>query len=82
MDQRSYRLSNRILNNTLGTPALEITLMGPKLQFEERALIAITGADMNPVLDGIAINMNQAVLGILFVLRACAVGTSCFEKRG
>jgi biotin-dependent carboxylase-like uncharacterized protein len=61
MDQRSAQLANLLTNNEEDTPVIEITMMGPQLQFTESAIIALTGANLSPNLDGSAIGMNQSV---------------------
>ncbi len=52
MDSRSHRLANRIVGNPEDAAALELTVSGPVLRFHRDALIAVTGADMAPKLDG------------------------------
>ncbi|SHG90703.1 urea carboxylase precursor [Kaistia soli DSM 19436] len=52
MDSRSHRLANRIVGNAEDAAALELTVSGPMLRFHRDAVIAITGADMAPKLDG------------------------------
>jgi len=51
MDPLSFRLSNRLVGNDDWAPALEITLLGPALQFERDAVIAIAGADLGASVD-------------------------------
>ncbi|HWJ72959.1 MAG TPA: urea carboxylase [Kaistia sp.] len=55
MDSRSHRLANRIVGNAEDAAALELTVSGPMLRFHRDAVIAITGADMAPKLDGVPI---------------------------
>ena len=43
-DSLSFRIANLLVGNDANTPAFEITLLGPTLQFEARALIAISGS--------------------------------------
>jgi urea carboxylase len=52
MDDRSFRLGNRVLGNPEGTPGLECTLQGPALRFTAGATICVTGADAPVTLDG------------------------------
>lgn len=52
MDDKSFRLANRLLGNAEGTAALECTLTGPTLRFNADATIALTGAVMAATLDG------------------------------
>ncbi len=55
MDSRSFRLANRICGNPEGAPALEITVMGPTLQFSAATTIVLGGADFASTLDGLAV---------------------------
>lgn len=48
MDTVALRIGNILLGNKEGEAALEITLSGPEIYFEEDLLIAITGADLSP----------------------------------
>jgi antagonist of KipI len=43
-DSLSFRIANLLLGNKSNTPAFEITLLGPTLEFESAALIAICGS--------------------------------------
>ena len=52
MDHLSFRLANRIVNNPEGAAALELTVTGPALKFNTDAVIALTGAAMDALLDG------------------------------
>jgi biotin-dependent carboxylase-like uncharacterized protein len=44
MDWPAWRLANALVGNTSGEAALEFTLTGPTLRFEQAAVIALTGA--------------------------------------
>jgi len=46
MDARAALLANTLLGNTADAAVLEITMSGPKLQFEVNTAIAITGANI------------------------------------
>jgi len=52
MDSWSFRLANVLVGNEPGTAALECQFMGPTLKFNGDRVIAITGADMSPKIDG------------------------------
>ena len=52
MDSWSFRLANVLVKNEPGTAALECQFMGPTLKFNSDRVIAITGADMSPKIDG------------------------------
>ena len=52
MDVYSLRLANILVGNDENEAALEITLMGPVIEFTEDALIAVTGGDFTPTING------------------------------
>jgi urea carboxylase len=55
MDDRAFRLGNRVLGNPEGTPGLECTLQGPALRFSAPATVCVTGADAPVTLDGVPV---------------------------
>lgn len=63
MDQGSYDLANRLLNNECNAAMLECTIIGPCIEFLKDVYFTITGANSNPILDGIQIKMNIPILG-------------------
>ncbi len=56
MDKESLILGNRLVGNPPGTAALEITLGEARLRFSSRVWIAVTGADLEPRLNGLRIS--------------------------
>jgi antagonist of KipI len=52
MDVFALRVANLLVGNEEGAAALEVTLMGPELQFQENQLISICGACLSPMIDG------------------------------
>jgi biotin-dependent carboxylase-like uncharacterized protein len=52
MDVFSYQVGNYLVGNEEGAAGLEITYLGPELEFGEAAVIAITGAEMPPKING------------------------------
>jgi biotin-dependent carboxylase-like uncharacterized protein len=52
MDKSSYRMANLLVGNPDGLAALEITYMGPELEFGQDTVIAVTGGEMGPKLNG------------------------------
>ena len=52
MNQFSYHVGNYLVGNEDGEAGLEITYWGPELEFTEDAVIAITGAEMPPKING------------------------------
>ena len=67
MDRRSHRLANALVGNAPGAAALEATLLGPELRFEQPLRVAITGADLGASVDGTAIAVDS--------MHACAAGS-------
>jgi urea carboxylase len=60
-DHYSFRLGNRLLDNDEGAAALEITLNGPTLRFNNDTQILLCGADMDAQLDHEAIGFWQVI---------------------
>jgi antagonist of KipI len=72
MDPVALALANALVGNEVGEAALEITVIGPELSFEEDALVALCGAEFKgafphnrPVLAraGTRFNVGRAVRG-------------------
>lgn len=61
MDVFSLELANLLVGNDPGDACLEATISGPDLEFTGTTWVAITGADMDPHLNGQGIPMNTAV---------------------
>jgi antagonist of KipI len=57
MDPLSHRAANRAVGNDRHAAALEITLIGPHIAFEEEAVVAVGGADFALMLDGAPVPM-------------------------
>ncbi|HMI92214.1 MAG TPA: urea carboxylase [Polyangiales bacterium] len=52
VDDLALRIANRLVGNPEDAPGLELALVGPRLRFNARCMIALCGADMTPTLDG------------------------------
>lgn len=61
MDKNAASFANAIIANAKDLPVLEITMMGPKLQFDCNTLICISGADMSPKLNSISLSINKVI---------------------
>ncbi len=61
MDSWSLRLANVLVGNAPGDAGLECQYMGPTLEFERDGIIAITGGDMQPKLDGEPLPLWESV---------------------
>ena len=62
-DLFSYKLANFLLGQLPNAAVLECTLTGPRLRFLRNMQIMITGADMQPEVNGSAIDMFAPALG-------------------
>jgi biotin-dependent carboxylase-like uncharacterized protein len=52
MDDFSFRVANLLVGNEENAAVLEATYLGPRLRFGEERIVAVTGADMPPTVDG------------------------------
>ena len=62
MDSWSFRLANLLVGNSSGDAGIECQFIGPELRFLEDCVIAITGADMQPKIDGKPCVMWESIL--------------------
>lgn len=62
MDSNSLRIANLLVGNSEGEGAIEVTLFGTSLLFESDELIAITGGNLQPTIDGKEVPMWQPIL--------------------
>jgi antagonist of KipI len=58
MDTYSHRLANLLVGNDSSAAGLEITLIGPELEFESETTLAVCGADFDVTSDGQAMPMG------------------------
>jgi antagonist of KipI len=52
MDRLALRVGNMLVGNDEGAAALEASLIGPAIAFEQPALMALTGADLDASING------------------------------
>ena len=62
MDPRAFHIANLLVGNKKTEGALEMTFIGPTLTFTSDNIIAVTGGDLTPMLDGQPFPMYKAVL--------------------
>ena len=60
-DGLSLRIANLLVGNAESAPALEMTLLGATLEFDEPAIIAVCGANCEGMMNGAAIGNNTPV---------------------
>jgi antagonist of KipI len=61
MDAKAMHIGNILVDNEIGESCLETTIMGPTICFEENAVVAITGADCAPTINGKNVSMYRAL---------------------
>ena len=61
MDRNSAALANQILGNQEAAAVIEMTMTGATLKFYNDTYVCITGADMSPKLNDVAIQRNKLI---------------------
>ena len=61
MDVRSFKIANLLLDNPENEAVLEFTLIGPVLEFTSATIVAITGGDFQPSINGEPVPMYTAL---------------------
>lgn len=61
LDQKSASIANLLVGNPEQAPVLEITMMGPTIQFERAGWIAITGANLSATINGTLCHQYQTL---------------------
>lgn len=62
MDTVAHRLANALVGNADEEATLEVTVLGPELQFDAACLIALCGAHFDASIDGAAVPHDRPVL--------------------
>ncbi|MFT7606410.1 MAG: antagonist of KipI [Saprospiraceae bacterium] len=62
MDRSSAQMANLLVGNKKNSSLIEMTSIGGKFQCAEQAIIAITGANMSPKINGQEVKMNKTIL--------------------
>ncbi len=52
VDREAFVLGNRLVGNPDGAAGLECTLIGPRIEFSDARMVAVTGADMAAAVNG------------------------------
>src|ERR1700680_2454017 len=77
MDPYSHRLANVLVGNESDAAALEVTLVGPELEFDDERIAAVTGADFDVTVDGRSTPVNTS-----FAVPAASVLRFGARRRG
>ncbi len=81
MDSYSLRLANMLVGNDENEAALEITLLGPTIEFTADTLIAVTGGDFKPIIDGMPVPYMRPVAvkaGAVMKFSNCHLGCRAY----
>jgi antagonist of KipI len=55
MDPVSHRVANALVGNDPGSATLEVTLIGPEIEFQDARAVAVAGAEFELLLDGLPV---------------------------
>ncbi|PTM57526.1 biotin-dependent carboxyltransferase family protein [Desmospora activa] len=61
VDQFAYAVGNMLVGNEAGAASLEMTYMGPELQFQQDGVITLTGGYIPPKINGVEVPMWKAI---------------------
>ena len=61
MDRRSFKIANMLLDNHENEAVIEFTMLGPTLKFTSATIIAITGGNFEPSVNGKPVPMYTAI---------------------
>ena len=81
MDPLAHRIANILVGNKENAAALEVTLSGPVIAFNENALISICGGDLSPAIDGKAIQLWRTTFvekGSVLSIGSCKHGCRAY----
>lgn len=81
MDVRSFKIANLLLDNPENEAELEITLIGPTLQFTSATIIAITGGNFDPEINGEPAPMYTAIYvekNDILRFKSARTGSRCY----
>ncbi len=81
MDVRSFKIANLLIDNPENEACLEITLIGPTLEFTSATIIAITGGDFSPTINGKPAPMYTAIYmnkGDILKFASARTGSRCY----
>ena len=81
MDPVALELANSLVGNGVDAAALEITVLGPEIEFEADALVALCGAEMEARAAGAPMPTNRPVLlekGTMLSARRATLGSRAY----
>lgn len=81
MDAYSASIANSLLENEESAAVMEITMIGPKVEFEKSTFIALAGADLSPTINGNDIanyQIHQVESGSILEFGKLVNGIRCY----
>ena len=81
MDSYSMKIANILVGNAPGDGVIEMTMIGASVKFDCTTVIAVTGADMEPDINGKSIKMYSSVevqSGDVLTFHAAVSGMRCY----
>jgi antagonist of KipI len=81
MDIFSYELANLLVGNKVHEACLETTITGPEILFTDAGAVALCGADMGPLKNGMPVSMNKTIKiesGDMLSFRGLKNGCRCY----
>ncbi len=61
MDHAAAMQANILVGNDDGEGLLEVTIMGPAIEFLSPAVFAVTGGDLQPTINGDSVQLNKSI---------------------
>ena len=81
MDSYSFKVANLLCKNPINTPAIEMTVLGARVEFCDSHAFALSGGDFSPTLNGKKIQNNRPYLakkGDVLALSSAVSGMRCY----
>lgn len=81
MDTRAMHRGNHLVGNPIDEAVLEMTVFGATIEFTDPHTIALTGADMSPLLNGTSVSNDSVVLvqkGDILTCSYAKTGCRCY----
>ncbi|MEP2770956.1 MAG: biotin-dependent carboxyltransferase family protein [Fulvivirga sp.] len=85
MDEKSADGANWLVGNKAGSALLEMTLIGPEIEFQGNGFIAITGANLSPQINNKEVALNKTLTisdGDILTFGACKYGCRSYLAVG
>lgn len=61
MDEFSYRIGNILVGNNESEAVLEVTMLGPQIEFKSTEIISVTGGNLSPKINNKEVSMWRSI---------------------